>query len=198
MATNVHHAHRIHHGVDPVVLAPSRRSPAPDQEPPLAGRMSRAARMATLAAAAVGVAAMIAIAWAVIPGSPPDPGTLPQAIAAGEFAPRADDVCARLEARTAAFGFRSDTATWELADARSRVDALDQAASSLRSIGVPASNPGMVDWVTGQLDLARLQAAAVLSAPTTAVAHYRWIAVDPAIERALAPLASIGAVRCGL
>lgn len=198
MSTNVHHAHRIHHRVHPVVVR-SRGAPAPGGAS-FAGRRHRLTRMAVVVAvvavAAVALVAAIGLASVAIKGTPPAAGTLPATVTDADFTFRASDVCARLEARMATFGFRTDAAASELADARSRMDALGHAARAVRAIGEPASSPGLVDWVAGQLDLARLQAAAVLSAPTAEVAHYRWISVDPAIERAVAPLASIGAARC--
>jgi hypothetical protein len=129
------------------------------------------------------------------PSGPPT-GTIAATVPVADFTPRADDVCVAFARATATIGFRPASHASDVADAQSRMAALDQAIAVLATMASPVDDPNLVRRVVHDLGGARATAGAVVAAPSAAVAGARSELVDPAIAGAFAPLASHGATRC--
>ncbi|UDY37968.1 hypothetical protein [Dermatobacter hominis] len=126
----------------------------------------------------------------------PPTGTAVATMPAADFRPRADDVCTTYARSIATIGFRPNSMMSDIADARSRIDALDQAIAVLVTLPPPTDDPALTGTVVRDLHGARATAESVLTAPSASTADARWARVDPTVAVAFGPLAEHGASRC--
>ncbi|UDY37967.1 hypothetical protein [Dermatobacter hominis] len=161
-----------------------------------AGRWDRARRPIALAAAVAAVLVIGALVWWRPAADRSDVVSAPSSVAPQVFDVRVDQVCTDLAGDRAGTRPRFDTLEARQVAARSRIAAVDRARGALLLLAEPTDEPTLPGQVADDLVVARTVAQSVLDARTAAAAAERWSLVDPAIDRAIAPLARHGASSC--